>query len=104
VVKANYTKAEIVDSIYTKTGINRKEIRNVVELFIGEIRDALVKGRVIELRGFGTFEVKVRKGRQEARNPRTGETFPINSHGIALFRAGQKLQQDVWNLKQEDDA
>jgi integration host factor subunit beta len=98
-----YTKAEIVDSIYNKTGINRKEIRDVVDLFIDEIKDALIKRMVIELRGFGTFEVKIRKGRQKARNPRTGEILSVNSHGIASFRAGRELKQDVWNLKQEEE-
>jgi integration host factor subunit beta len=102
-VGSKYTKAEIVDSIYNKTGINRKEIRDVMDLFIGEIKDALVKRMVIELRGFGTFEVKVRKGRQKARNPRTGEILSVNSHGTAVFRAGRELKQDVWNLKQDDE-
>ena len=93
-----FTKADIVDAIYNKTGINRKEVRDVVDLFIGEIKAALISNKVIELRGFGTFEIKVRKGRQKARNPKTGETLTVNSHGIAMFRAGQELRQDVWNL------
>jgi integration host factor subunit beta len=102
-VESKYTKAEIVDSIYNKTGINRKDIRSVMDLFIDEIKGALIRRKVIELRGFGTFEVKVRKGRQKARNPRTGETLSVNSHGTAVFRAGRELKQDVWNLKQGDE-
>jgi integration host factor subunit beta len=102
-VGSKYTKAEIVDSIYNKTGLNRKEIRDVMDLFIDELKSALIKRMVIELRGFGTFEVKVRKGRQKARNPRTGEILSVNSHGIALFRAGRELKQDVWNLNQEEE-
>jgi integration host factor subunit beta len=99
-VDKKYTKAEIVDSIYEKTGMNRKEIRSIVDLFIDEIKDALIKRMVIELRGFGTFEVKIRKGRQKARNPKTGETVTINSHGIAAFRAGRELKRDVWNNRE----
>ena len=94
----NFTKADIIDAIYNKTGLNRKEIRDVVDYFIAEIKDALVAQKVIELRGFGTFEVKIRKGRQKARNPKTGETVFVNSHGIAAFRPGKELKQDVWNL------
>jgi integration host factor subunit beta len=93
-----YTKADIVDSLYEKTGLSRKEIRIIVELFIDEIKNALVRGRAIELRGFGTFVVKVRKGRSKARNPKTGESIKIHPHGIASFRAGQELKQDVWDL------
>ena len=103
-VGSKYTKAEIVDSIYNKTGINRKEIRNMMDLFIDEIKDGLIRRSIIELRGFGTFEVRVRKGRQKARNPKTGEICSVNSHGSVFFRAGRELKQDVWKIKQEDEA
>jgi integration host factor subunit beta len=93
-----YTKADIVDSLYEKTGMSRKEIRTIIDLFIDNIKDSLVRNMVIELRGFGTFEVKVRKGRAKARNPKTGETVSVTSHGIAAFRPGRELKQDVWNL------
>ena len=97
-----FTKADIVDAIYDKVGIDRKEIRKVVDLFIDEVKSALTSRKVIELRGFGTFEVKIRKGRRKARNPRTGETFSVSSHGVAAFRPGRELKQDVWNLKHEE--
>ena len=95
------TKADIVDAIYNKADIDRKEIRQVVDLFIEEIKGALVSYNVVELRGFGTFEIKIRKGRQKARNPKTGEIVSVDSHGIAAFRAGRDLKQDVWILKRE---
>jgi integration host factor subunit beta len=97
-VVEKYTKTEIVDSLCEKTGMSRKEIRTVIDKFIGELKDALVKNKAIELRGFGTFEIKVRKGRQKARNPRTGETVSVVSHGTVVFRPGRELKQDVWNL------
>ena len=93
------TKAEIVDAIYNRTGANRKEIRDMVDYFIEEVKGALIARSVIELRGFGTFEVKIRKGRQKARNPRTGEILSVNSHGIVAFRPGRELKQEVWLLK-----
>jgi integration host factor subunit beta len=99
-VTNKFTKADIVDSIYNKTGVNRKDIRKVVDLFLDEIKIALADQRVIELRGFGTFEIKIRKGRKKARNPKTGEFLSVNSHGIAAFRAGRELKQEVWNLPQ----
>jgi integration host factor subunit beta len=97
------TKADIIDAVYQKTGMSRKEIRSIIDLFIDEIKDALIKKRVVELRGFGTFEIKIRKGRQKARNPKTGDIVSVNSHGIASFRPGRELKQDVWNLEGEDD-
>ena len=95
--ESKYTKVDIVDSIYQKTGMNRKEIRTIIDLFLDEIKDALIKRIVIELRGFGTFAIRIRKGRQKARNPKTGTPVSVNSHGIAAFRPGRELKQDVWN-------
>ena len=95
---SKFTKADIVDAIYNKTGISRKDIRDVVDLFIEETKSAIVSRNVIELRGFGTFEIKIRKGRQKARNPKTGEIISVNSHGIVTFRPGRDLKRDVWPL------
>ena len=99
---SKFTKTEIVDAIYNKTGTSRKEIRDVVDLFINEIKTALVSQRIIELRGFGTFETRIRKGRQKARNPKTGEILSVNSHGIVAFRPGLELKHSVWVLKQAE--
>jgi integration host factor subunit beta len=96
-----FTKADVVDALYEKTGMSRKEIRTIMDLFIDEIKDALMRRQVIELRGFGTFEVKVRKARPKARNPRTGETITIRSHGVVAFRSGRELKQDVWTISDE---
>ena len=96
------TKADIVDAIYNKAKFDRKDVQKVVDLFLEEIKLALISHNVIELRGFGTFEIKIRKGREKARNPKTGETLSVGSHGIASFRAGRDLRQDVWDLKQKE--
>jgi integration host factor subunit beta len=97
-VAEKHTKTEIVDSLCEKTGVGRKEVKNLIDKFIDELKDALVGGKVIELRGFGTFEIRVRKGRQKARNPRTGEPVSVMSHGTVVFRPGRELKQDVWSL------
>jgi integration host factor subunit beta len=97
------TKTDIVDAVYEKTGMNRKEIRRVVDIFLDQIRCSLMEQMVIELRGFGTFEVRVRKGRQKARNPKTGEPVSVTSHGIAAFRPGRELKQNVWNIVEPDN-
>ena len=99
-----FTKADIVDSLYDKTGMNRKEIRTVIDLFIGEVKAALMRRNIIELRGFGTFEVKLRKARPRARNPRTGETVSIRPHGIICFRCGRELKQEAWTITDENAA
>jgi len=92
------TKADIIDSINLATGTNRKDIHAVIDLLIEEIKTALTDGRIVELRGFGTFEIRVRKGRKKARNPKTGEPVSVNAHGVAAFRPGKELKQEVWNI------
>jgi integration host factor subunit beta len=96
-----YTKADILDAIYEKTDLERNDIKRITDIFIDEIKNALVSRKTIELRGFGTFEVRVRKGRQKARNPRTGETVSVEAHGIAAFRPGRDLKQSVWALEEK---
>jgi integration host factor subunit beta len=96
-----FTKADIVDALYEKTGMDRKDIHVITDLFVSEIKNALIRRQVIELRGFGTFEVKVRKARPRARNPRTGESIVIHSHGIVAFRSGRQLKQGVWTIGDE---
>jgi integration host factor subunit beta len=96
------TKNDVVDAVYQKTGMGRKEIRAVIDFFLDEIKDALVKEMCIELRGFGTFEVRIRKGRDKARNPKTGDLVSVDSHGIVAFRPGRDLKQDVWNISETD--
>ncbi|MCL2043022.1 MAG: integration host factor subunit beta [Treponema sp.] len=96
-----YTKADFIDALYEKTGMSRREIRTTIDLFIGEVKAALMQRNIIELRGFGTFEVKIRKARPKARNPRTGQTISIRSHGVVSFRPGRELKQDAWNITDE---
>jgi integration host factor subunit beta len=97
-----FTKADIVDAVYEKVGINRKDISMVIDLFISEVKNALMKRQVIELRGFGTFEIKMRKARLRARNPRTGEIISIRPHGNVAFRPGRELKQEAWAITDEN--
>ncbi|GHU43721.1 DNA-binding protein HU [Spirochaetia bacterium] len=94
-----FTKAEIVDSVFENIEMSRYDIKFVVDSVFDVIKDALVNGMVIELRGFGTFQVRIRKGRKNARNPRTGEEVTAPPHGIASFRPGKELKEAVWELR-----
>ena len=66
---------------------------------IVQTKDGLKEDRVIELRGFGTFEIRTRKGREKARNPKTGDLVSVETHGVAIFRPGKELKDAVWNLR-----
>ncbi|HRY81338.1 MAG TPA: HU family DNA-binding protein [Spirochaetia bacterium] len=93
------TKAELIDSLHERLSISRKDIHSLIDGVFEEIKTAILSGRTVELRGFGTFEVRVRKGRKRARNPKTGEPVSVADHGVAAFRPGRDLKKAAWNLK-----
>lgn len=97
------TKAEIIENIQEKLELNRPDVHAVIDEFFEEIKRGLEEDRIIELRGFGTFEVRTRKGREKARNPKTGDLVSVDTHGVAIFRPGKELKDFVWNLRQEKD-
>ena len=99
------TKAIIIENLHNKLGLNRTEIHTVIDELFEEIKDGLKDDRVIELRGFGTFEVRTRKGSEKARNPKTGEVVAVDRHGVAIFRPGKELKEFVWDIRssKEDD-
>ena len=92
------TKAAIIENLHNTLGYNRMEIHYVIDELFEEIKDGLKDSRIIELRGFGTFEVRVRKGRAKARNPKTGEVVAVEKHGVAIFRPGKELKDFVWDI------
>lgn len=97
------TKYDLVDSIFKKTHCEKSVILEVVDNFLSELKESLSSGSKIELRGFGTFEPRLRKGREKARNPKTGEIVTMASHYVAAFRAGKELKQDLYDLEVKDE-
>ena len=96
------TKALVIESLHNKLGFSRNDIHEIIDELLDEIKDALKADRSVELRGFGTFEVKTRKGRESARNPKTGVVCPVATHGVAVFRPGKELKDAVWGIKTTD--
>lgn len=92
------TKAELIEEIYPEVNASKKNIHRILDLFFDAVKAGLVNDCIIELRGFGTFEVKTRKGRR-ARNPKTGEAVEVRDHGVATFRPGRELKQRVWSAR-----
>ena len=88
------TKADIVDVIASATGLTKVETEAVVDGFISTVIDALKSGKNIEIRGFGSFKVKKRKGRV-ARNPRTGEQVLVPEHWVPLFKVSKEVKMLV---------
>jgi integration host factor subunit alpha len=88
------TKAGLTESLFKVLGINKREAKDLVELFFEEIRSLLEQGQQIRLSGFGNFNLRDKRQRP-GRNPKTGKDVPISSRRVVTFRAGQKLKAKV---------
>jgi integration host factor subunit beta len=92
------TKVDLIEAVYEETRLEKKVIQVILESLLDEFKQALKEGSTIELRGFGTLEPRLRKGRIKARNPKTGEHLSVPPHYVAAFRSGRDLKTAMWNL------
>ena len=88
------TKADMAERLYEELGLNKREAKELVELFFEEVRGALESGDQVKLSGFGDFDLR-NKNERPGRNPKTGEEIPITARRVVTFRPGQKLKARV---------
>lgn len=88
------TKAELAECIFEQVGLNKREAKEIVDAFFGEICAALEQGDEVKLSGFGNFQVRDKSSRP-GRNPKTGESIPISARRVVTFHASQKLKSAV---------
>ena len=88
------TKADLAEMLFENLGLNKREAKDMVEMFFEEIRAALEHGQQVKLSGFGNFDLR-EKGERPGRNPKTGEDIPIVARRVVTFRPGQKLKSKV---------
>ncbi|HNV92389.1 MAG TPA: HU family DNA-binding protein [Candidatus Cloacimonas sp.] len=92
------TKADLVKIISENTGIIRKDVAVVVDAFLQAIKDSLIKGNHIEIRGFGTYKLKTRKPRV-GRNPKTDEKVPVPERTVPTFKFSREFKNSVLDVK-----
>ena len=88
------TKADMAEKLYEELGLNKREAKEIVEMFFEEVRAALEAGSQVKLSGFGNFDLRD-KNQRPGRNPKTGEEIPICARRVVTFRPGQKLKARV---------
>lgn len=88
------TKKEIVLQIASESGLKQVDVKLVVQRTLDIIIEALSTAETVELRNFGIFKVKSRRGRT-GRNPRTGVTVPVPPKRVAVFKPGLIMKQKV---------
>jgi integration host factor subunit beta len=91
---ATVTKADLVEDVIKVTRLPRKESEQIVEIVFDSIISALQGGDKIEIRGFGSFRTRERRGRV-GRNPKTGEKVDVPAKRIPFFKPSKELKDYV---------
>jgi len=88
------TKADLVEALANKLGINRNDAEKAVNIVLDDIVHALKQGERVNISGFGTFSVSNREART-GRNPKTGEAIEISASRSAKFKPGKQLKDSL---------
>jgi len=89
------TKSDLIERVAVKVPhISKKDTETVVNTIFDCMTESLRKGDRIEIRGFGSFQVKVREAR-EGRNPKTGEEVKIPAKRTPFFKVGKELKERI---------
>lgn len=87
-------KLELIQTVKKKTGLNRQEAADVVNLFFDSLTEAMSNGERIEIRGFCSFFIKEYSG-FTGRNPKTGEKAQVPPKKLPFFKPGKELKERV---------
>ena len=88
------TKADIVSEIAKKTGVEKTQIQTIVEAFMDEVKESLVKEENVYLRGFGSFIIK-KRAEKVARNISKNTTITIPAHNIPAFKPAKSFTAKI---------
>ena len=96
------TKRDLVTRISEETGTIQHSVLDIVQRTLNHIAEAVAKGRKVELRNFGVFEVKVRKARV-GRNPNNpGTDVAIPQRAVVKFKPGKEMRERVLRLSPKE--
>jgi integration host factor subunit beta len=88
-------KSDLVEVVAQKlTNLSARDVEAIVNIIFDSMTEALAKDDRIEIRGFGSFEVRTRKARK-GRNPKTGENVDLNVRKVPFFKVGKELKLGV---------
>ena len=90
------TKSEIVSAISAKTGLDRKDVMNIIEAFMVTVKDSMAGGEEVFLRGFGSFIIKQR-AEKTARDIAKNTTIIVPAHNIPAFKPAKAFVNMLQN-------
>ena len=92
--QSTLTKADLIEEVLRITELPRKESETIVETIFDSIIQSLQQGQKIEIRGFGSFRTRERRGRV-GRNPKTGAKVEVPAKKIPFFKPSKELKDFV---------
>ena len=87
-------KKQLVEEVSTEMERSKAEAERAVNAVIEGVKKGLKKDGVVQLIGFGSFNVKKRKARK-GRNPKTGDPIKIKASKTVTFRPGKALKEKL---------
>src|SRR5579883_2183696 len=96
------TKSDLIEVVANKLHLPKGKAELIVNCIFDSMEDALKKGERIEIRGFGSFEIRHYKA-YEGRNPRTGEPVDVAPKRLPFFKVGKELKERVNGNEAEPD-
>ena len=87
-------KSELIERLAERSGLNSMQAEEIVNLIYKRMKDTMVNGGRIEIRGFGSFVVKEYQSYQ-GRNPKTGEKIPVPPKKLPFFKVGKELKERI---------
>ncbi|WP_051952868.1 integration host factor subunit alpha [Methylocapsa aurea] len=95
IARKTTTRADLLDAVYGACpALSRAQAREIFEMALEEISEALVRGESVKLRSFGLFSVRAKRERI-GRNPRTGVEAPISSRRVLTFKPSPVLSAAI---------
>ena len=90
-------KSELIERLAQRSGLNVIQSEEIVNLIYKKMRDTMIGGGRIEIRGFGSFVVKEYQAYQ-GRNPKTGEKISVPPKKLPFFKVGKELKERIDNF------
>ncbi|MSS73902.1 MAG: integration host factor subunit beta [Candidatus Latescibacteria bacterium] len=98
------TKKDLALRVADEVGVKKQLAYEVVDSLFNAMRDSLIRGDRIEIRGFGVLGVKNTKPKPAARNPRTGEIVYVPARKKSYFKAGVLIKEELHKPRSPDEA
>jgi integration host factor subunit beta len=88
-------KSDLINLLSEKvTHLSSKDMEIIVNTVFDSMTNSLMDGKRIEIRGFGSFEIRVREPRV-GRNPKSGNQVKIGTRRVPFFKVGKELRERI---------